>query len=196
MMVDPYSFGTNSVLKGDGPRILLVVFASTFFLPLIVVLLMKALGFIPSLELKKAEDRIAPFIATGFFYLSIFYVMYRDPEIPVNFKACFLGAVIGLFIAFFLNLFSKISLHAIGVGGLLGLVIITIASSQLSSFVFYSETFGSLEISFFSLLVATILICGLVGSARLFLDAHVPKDLYGGFLVGLSTQFIALAILT
>ena len=194
LMVDPYAFGTNSVKGGE--RTILLVFFSTFFIPLISVLLMKALKLIPSLELENSQDRTGPFIVTGVFYLSIYYLMYRTPEIPDNFKACFLGAVIALFIAFFLNIFSKISLHAIGVGGLLGMVIITIASSQLSSFIVHTQLFGIVEISFFSLLVITILICGIVGSSRLILKAHEPKDLYAGFLVGISTQFIALAIIS
>jgi membrane-associated phospholipid phosphatase len=48
-----------------------------------------------------------------------------------------------------------------------------------------------IEVSLFGLLITTILICGIVGTSRLILDAHEPKDLYGGYLVGLATQFIA-----
>ena len=193
LLVDPYLFGENSVQ--GGMRNILMVFFSTFIIPLISVLLMKALKLIPSLDLKNSEDRIGPFIVTGVFYLSTFYLVYRIPEMPVAFKACFLGAVIGLFIAFFINLFSKISLHAIGMGGLLGMVMITMQRTQLSYFLINTGIFGVVEVSLFGLLMATILVCGIVGSARLILDAHEPKDLYGGFLVGLATQFIALSFL-
>lgn len=194
LLVNPYVFGTNSV--EGGMRSILIVFFSTFLIPAISVLLMKLLNLVPSVELKNAEDRIGPFIITGVFYLSTFYLMYRTPEIPLAFKACFLGAVMSLFIAFFINLFSKISLHAIGMGGLLGMVIITMVRSNLSTFLVNTNIFGIIEISLFNLLITVILLCGIVGTSRLILDAHEPKDLYGGFLVGLSTQFIALAILT
>ena len=194
LLVDPYLFGANSVQ--GGMRNVLMVFFSTFLIPSISVLLMKALKLIPSLELRNAEDRIGPFIVTAVFYLSTFYLMYRSPNIPVAFKACFLGAVIGLFIAFFITLFSKISLHAVGMGGLLGMVIITMFRANLSTFLVYMGSFGMIEISLFSLLAITVLVCGIVGTSRLLLDAHEPKDLYGGFLVGLATQFIALSFLT
>lgn len=194
LLVNPYIFGVNSV--EGGMRNLLMIFFSTFFIPIISVLMMKALKLIPSLELKNSQDRIGPFIVTGVFYISTFYLIYRSPDIPIAFKACFLGAVMGLFFAFFINLFSKISLHAVGMGGLLGMVVATVASSRLSSFVINSGIFGMIEISLFSLLVGTILLCGIVGTSRLILDAHEPRDLYGGFLVGLATQFVALSFLT
>lgn len=43
-----------------------------------------------------------------------------------------------------------------------------------------------------ALLLFTLLMAGLVGTARLILDAHQPFDIYGGYLVGFSSQFIAL----
>lgn len=193
LVVDPYPFKNGS--EGSTKDILLIFF-STVFIPLVSVLLMKALKLIPSLELRNAQDRIGPFIVTGIFYLSTFYLIYKLHYIPNIFKACFLGSVIGLFVAFFINLFSKISLHAIGMGGLLGMVMITIARSNISSFVLDVGTWGRFEISLFSLLIVTIILSGMVGTSRLILDAHEPKDLYGGFLVGVATQFIALSLLT
>jgi len=41
-----------------------------------------------------------------------------------------------------------------------------------------------------------IIFSGLVCTSRLFLGAHDINDLYGGFFVGLGTQFIALLIIT
>jgi len=39
-----------------------------------------------------------------------------------------------------------------------------------------------------------LIFSGLVGSARLYLNAHEPKDLWGGYLVGFASQFIALQL--
>ena len=193
LLIDPYLFGTNTV--SGGVRNVLMIFFSTFFIPLFSVLMMKALKLIPSLELEKSQDRIGPFIATGIFYLSSFYLIYRSPEMPIEFKSCFLGAVIGLFTAFFINLFSKISLHGIGVGGLLGMVLITMFRSDVSSFLIHSSFFGMVEVSLFTLLAVTIMVSGIVGTSRLILNAHEPKDVYGGFMVGVMTQFVALFFL-
>ena len=71
------------------------------------------------------------------------------------------------------------------------MVLITIQRSELFPFVCNTGIFGVIEVSLFGLLITTILICGIVGTSRLILDAHEPKDLYGGYLVGLATQFIA-----
>lgn len=191
VMVDPYMFGFLNV---ESKRLeVLRAFFSTFFIPAIAVLMMKGLGFISSLDMKTREERIGPYIATGIFYLAYFYAMYRNPDMPSIYKAFLLGSVIGLFLAFFLNLFTKISAHGVGMGGLLGMVVITIFRTKQPSFII--QLGSPLEISLNTLLIVTIIFCGVVGTSRLLLNAHEPKDLYGGFLVGMTTQFIALNIL-
>ena len=191
LMVDPYMFGFNSV---EGGMLEVVrAFFSTFFIPAIAVLLMKGLGFISSLNMKTREERIGPYIVTGIFYLAYFYAMYRNPDMPSIYKVFLLGSVIGLFLAFFLNLFTKISAHGVGMGGLLGMVLITIFRTKQPSF--FIQLGSPLEVSLNTLLILTIIFCGVVGTSRLLLNAHEPKDLYGGFLVGMTTQFIALNIL-
>ena len=135
LMVDPYLFGKNSV--EGGMLQLVAAFLSTFFIPAFSVFMMRALGLISSIEMEDRMERIGPLISTGIFYLAFFYYMYISPDIPIEFKIFLLGAVIGLFIAFFITLFSKISLHAVGMGGLLGMVIITVVLTQHSSFVLY-----------------------------------------------------------
>jgi membrane-associated phospholipid phosphatase len=35
-------------------------------------------------------------------------------------------------------------------------------------------------------------LAGLVGSSRLYLKAHQPMQVYGGFIIGIIAQFIAL----
>jgi membrane-associated phospholipid phosphatase len=37
-----------------------------------------------------------------------------------------------------------------------------------------------------------VLLAGLVGSSRLYLKAHQPMQVYGGFIIGIIAQFIAL----
>ena len=194
LMVDPYLFGKNSVQ--GGMLQVIAAFASTFFIPAFSVLMMRALGLISSFEMEDRMDRIGPMIVAGVFYLAYFYLMYLSPDIPMRFKIFLLGAVIGLFIAFFITLFTKISLHAVGMGGLLGMFVITMLYTRHSSFVLHTGIFGMVEISLNALLITIILLCGIVGTSRLLLNAHQPKDLYGGYLVGFASQFIALTILT
>jgi membrane-associated phospholipid phosphatase len=37
-----------------------------------------------------------------------------------------------------------------------------------------------------------VFLAGLVGSSRLYLKAHQPMQVYGGFIIGIIAQFIAL----
>lgn len=40
-------------------------------------------------------------------------------------------------------------------------------------------------------LVGTIVLCGLIGTARLLLKAHEPREVYVGYFAGFTGQFIA-----
>ena len=82
-----------------------------------------------------------------------------------------------LFVAFFLNLFTKISMHTVGMGGFLAMLIIIIARSYA----------GAGQLFIFG-----ILACGLVGTSRMILGAHNSSDIYGGYFVGFLCQFVAL----
>lgn len=62
-------------------------------------------------------------------------------------------------------------------GGLLGMVII------IFTFSYAGPNY---------LVILTLILAGAVGSSRLILHAHIPKDIYGGYAVGFLPQFIAL----
>ena len=131
------------------------------------------------------------FLVAGIFYIFQYYNFHRLPDMPVVFKSAFLGVTIALFVAFFINLFSKISIHAVGMGALVGLVLVTMLLFNYSSI-----RIGSWLFSLYVLLFLMIILAGLVGSARVILEDHIPSDLYGGYIVGFATQLIALQLLT
>ena len=192
LIVNPYLFGPTITQRSD--VLVLVVFLSTFLIPAFAVFLMSALGLISSIELKDRQERIGPYIITGVFYLWVFRNLLDNPDMPLAFKIFTLGATIGLFLAFFVNLFSKVSMHATGMGVLLGMVVITMLKFSYENFTLQlgGNTF---QMSIHTILLLVIILCGIVGTARLFLGAHDPKDLYGGFVIGFGTQFLALTIL-
>ncbi len=195
LLVNPYLFGVNHI--GDGQSVLLIIrtFFSSFLIPAVAVVVMRFLGLVQSLDLKERTDRIGPYIITGVFYSWLFINFFNSPKIPTAFASFVLGATIGLFLAFFINIFSKISAHAVGMGGLAGMVIITMMLFSYDTFIVESALIGSVEISMNTLVVLAVILAGLVGTCRLALEAHEPRDLYGGYLVGFATQFIALRII-
>ena len=194
LLLNPYLFGVNNLW--DSRLLIILVFGATFLFPLIVVLLMRALDLIGSVTLEEREDRILPYIGAGVFYMATFWQLYHYPNIPVAFKICCLGATISLFVAFFINNFSKISLHAVGMGGLLGMIMIATALFSYGFVAFNVPKLGYMELNNNVFVMIVLVICGLVGSSRLLLSAHTLQELYGGFVVGILGQFIALHILT
>jgi len=195
LLVNPYLFGVNSIGDKDSKLLVLRVFFSTFFIPAFALAMLRFTGMVKSLEMKSRQERIGPYIITGIFYIWMFRNFLGSSQVPTAFTCFLLGASIGLFIAFFINIFSKISAHAVGMGGLLGMVVITMLLFSYDTFTLNSTIVGMVEVSMNWVLIFTILIAGLVGSSRLLLQAHEPMDLYGGYLVGFASQFIALRFL-
>ena len=187
--VNPYFFGIQN--KG---AFVLLIFLSTFVIPAVAVLIMKGLDMIASLEMKSRTERIGPYIITGILYMWLFQNLLNNPEIPEAYKIFVLGATIGLFVAFFFNIFTKVSMHALGMGGLLGMTILTMLLFSYSSFE-VNLGFIILEMTTSALLIIVILLTGIVCTSRLILGAHSIRDLYSGFIIGLSTQFIAFQIM-
>lgn len=190
LLVNPYLFGVNSIKAQS--LLILLIFLSTFLLPAISVSMMKALGMVDSFELKDKQERIGPYIITGIFYLWIFVNFKNNSQIPIAFTTFVLGSTIALFIAFFLNIFTKISAHAVGMGGLIGMVTILMILYDYHSFSFEIAYVGNIEMGLSTLLMMVIMLAGMVGSARLLLKAHVPSQVYAGYVVGFSSQFFAL----
>ncbi len=193
LLVNPYLFGINNI--GEGKKLILVVFASTFFLPFFSIVLMKSLGMIKSFEMKDKQERIGPFISTAVFYLWVFKSLASGTGYPTAFAICILGATAALFIDFLINLFYKVSLHATGAGGLVGMVAVMMWMFSYGNFAIGEAQGETVQVSVNLLLIGAIFIAGLVGSARLILGAHQPKELALGYVVGFFCQIAALKIL-
>ena len=193
MLINPYLFGVHSV---SGNKVLILfVFFSSFIIPGFAVFLMKQLDFIKSIQLHDRMERTGPYIITGVFYLWMFRNFLENPNIPSAYTIFVLGSTIGLFLAFFINIFSKISAHAVGMGGLIGMVLISLFQFSYEDFVVHIPSIGMVSIGMNHLLMLVIILAGTVGTARLLLNAHEPKDLYGGYIVGFLAMFVSLWIL-
>ncbi len=186
---NPYIFGVHSV-EGE-VRLLILVFFSTFLIPAFAVFMMRMLGLVSSIDLRDRHDRIGPYILTGMFYLWLVINFLNNTDIPRIYTAFMLGASISLFVAFFLNAFTKVSAHAVGMGGLLALMLLAMATFELDYFTLQFDGFEPLYLHVNVLLMILILLAGLVGTARLYLEAHTPAELWPGYLIGLFGQLIA-----
>lgn len=192
LLINPFIFGVNSIWDSTGKLNLLRIFLYTFFIPIFAVVMLRPLGFIQSLEMEDKSERTGPYIITIVFYLWAYMNMRNSALFPPAYGCFMLGAVIALFMTFFINIFTKISAHAVGMGGLLGMVIITMLRFSHDVFTIQAGSLGVISFNMNAVLMLVILLCGLVGTSRLLLQAHEPRDLYGGFMVGFVAQFLAL----
>lgn len=195
MLVDPYAFGVNHISNPPSKILLLRVFLSTFFIPGLAVAMLSFLGLVQSIELQDKQDRIGPYIITGIFYLWLFRNFLDNSLVPSIYASFMLGAVIGLFVAFLINIFSKISIHALGMGGLLAMILLLMLLLPYDNFNIVIPFLGTVQLNLMALFLIAIGAAGIVGACRLFLQAHQPNDLYGGYLVGFLAQFIALQVM-
>ncbi|MGA0257084.1 MAG: phosphatase PAP2 family protein [Saprospiraceae bacterium] len=189
LLVNPYLFPYRS--GKEFGAILLIVFFTSVAIPMVAILLMYSTGLVKSLEMKERTDRIGPLMCTSIAYLWLFLNIRTHNAMPAVFSAFVLGAIIALFVAFFINNFSKISLHAVALGGFFFAFLHLVYS--------YGRPYTSLLLSdnmilsVHNLLMLAILtiVIGAVLSSRLYLKAHRPEDVFGGFIVGLISQLAA-----
>ncbi len=190
LAINPFMFGVNNIWGNE--IILLQVFLSTFLLPSFSLLMLRQLDFIKSIELEDKKDRIIPFIVTGIFYIGLAVFFVKTPNhSPFLLTVFILGATIGLWVSFIVNLFTKISLHAVAIAGFLAIVIITMQNLEFDHLLINLGSFGVFNMSIRTLLMLVIFLTGLVGTSRLLLRAHAPFQVYAGYFVGFLTQFIA-----
>lgn len=155
------------------------VFIATSILPIIIAVALKKAGIISSLHMPKKEERSIPFILTSLCYFGAYYYLRYYVDLPLNgliFYFIFFG-VFATILGFFVTLSWKISVHMIGVGGVVG--ILTLLSKQ-----------GD-EVLIIPLIVSFI-VAGLIGFGRLQLGAHNIKQVIAGFLLGFGCEIIGL----
>jgi len=174
LFVDPYSFAgvdfKHRVFR------LLAVFCNTAFIPGFAVFLMWRLKLIQSMQLRTQKERIIPYAAAMIFYFWAWYVFHHQNDNPQPFVDFLLGSFLGVCAAWFLNILNKVSMHAIGVGGLAMFFLLQAFSEQDVTGIYFS---------------IAILIAGIVCTARFIVSDHTPGEIYLGFLAGAFCQLLA-----
>ncbi len=175
----------HSYFTGFGEKaktwVMLQMTLNMIFFPAVTVLLLKGVGFIDSIFLKKQKDRIIPYMAAGIFFFWMYLVFRNQAEIPQILTAFTFGVFLASSAALIANIYFKISMHAIGCGGMLGLLIVVLNTHPSPPFTLP--------------LMIAIFITGIVCTSRLIVSDHTSKDIYLGLLLGFFCQFISAAFL-
>ncbi|MEL7001628.1 MAG: hypothetical protein AAFN93_02710 [Bacteroidota bacterium] len=160
--------------------VLSIIFLLTYIIPILSIGVLKITSSISSMKLENRKERLTPFIFISAYYgLTTYMFVVRlglDGVIMVIFSTITLLIILLTII----TTFFKISVHSAGIWGLLGFLVAInykFPDSQL----------------FWPILVVLIL-AGLVNASRLMLNAHSPKEVSLGSMLGLVLSVAAVFI--
>jgi len=177
MKTNPYLFADLSDIQKNRLLATFVILYVVF--PVVSVLLMKALGFINSIYLRTQRDRIIPYVVCMIYYWWVWYVMFNRAELPRELAilslAIFLASIGGLMA----NINTKVSMHAMA-AGVMAAFVIMLGFSQ--------------DISFGIYISLAILLAGLICTSRFIASDHIPREIYGGLLIGILSLIIAIKL--
>jgi hypothetical protein len=148
----------------------------TAFFPAFAVFLLWRLKLSDSIFLRTQKERIIPYVITMFFYWWMYYLSRNFTDQPIALKFFYFGIFIATAIGLIANNFIKVSLHTMGVGGLLTAVMIVGFHYPIDN-------------AIWALMV--VLITALVVSARMLVSDHTRQELIAGLLIGFLTQVMA-----
>jgi hypothetical protein len=144
------------------------VFLSTFVLPSIIIFLLLKAGRIKSLEMENRRERVFPILIIALSFYGTYYLL-KQTSLAGLITLFMVGSTMLVLIALLINYATKISLHMIAWGGVIGTL-----------FGFAVRFHYNLTYVLFLLIVLT----GVIATARLRLNAHSPFQVYLGFLIG------------
>jgi len=161
--------GSNSII------LIALIFIFTFLFPLAALGIMRITKVISSMEIPERRERMLPFSVVCFLYMltTYYFQTYLKAAPFLIISLAVITFILVLITA--ISFFWKISAHMAAISGILG----TLA--------FFCLRFPVNEL--LHPLMAVILISGLVASSRLYLNAHTPAQVAGGFALGFSVAF-------
>lgn len=167
------------VVKQQEYIILMIVFVSTYIIPILLLALLKKVKLIKDYHLRSIDERKFPIL----FFIMLSFLIGRamlSTQIADLLAFSFFGVAFALSFTYLLfNIKIKTSLHTLGIGGIIGFVMVMSYEYRLN---------------LNSLIAGLFIIAGLIGVSRLGLSAHRPKEIYIGFILGLISQFISFQI--
>jgi hypothetical protein len=149
--------------------LLSLIFVTTYLIPLLILILFKKLQLIKTFNADSIKERklpVAMMIILFYLLANTIETITDIKEISLLFYATSLALSL-IYICFAFRL--KTSLHLLSLGISTGYFIV------LS--IIYSNSFAIV-------IIVHILLAGLIANARIYLEAHTPKEVYLGFFLG------------
>ncbi len=152
---------------------------NTLVMPLLVLVLLKRFKFLDSYIISAHKQRTLPYIIIAILFSITANQLYKNEMVglPLYFL---IGSAACLLINALIAIKFGISSHAIAAGGLIALMLYVTAFQHIGQMEFY--------------LIASIVIAGISGTARLLLNAHTTAQVYWGYLLGFGVVLGTLVI--
>jgi hypothetical protein len=179
---DPFIY---SSLDPDQFWIFLASFAAmtllcTMMLPLFVSWVLLKTGRVSSLTVPTDKDRLMLIAFTELCFILAYYSIHNIPMIGRSLSFFMLGINVAMIITLIASMFTKVSLHGVGVGGILGTIIGLMYYTRMQNF---------------PVVIAAIVLVALVDYSRFKLKAHIASDIYIGNIIGLACQTLVFIIM-
>ncbi len=158
--------------------ILLQVFVISTALPMGALLLLIWWKKVSDVMVGDRQERSLPYLINAF-CLAALYFNFRNIGLADFITGSVLGALVSVLAAYAINFRWKISAHGIGMGGAVGMLLAL--AGDFTQPVLWP-------------LALVILLAGLVGTSRLFLQAHTTAQVFAGYAVGGLSLYICLSI--
>lgn len=155
---------------GTRVSVLLVCMGITCIMPLIFLSVLRHFKVVKDLHVEQREQRFIPYLFTTLCYAVAAYYLYYCHS-PLWFVMFMVGSALTVLVMALINLKWKISAHMAGIGGIVALV-------------YQLHVQGLSAFDLFWLLCLTVIVAGMLGSARLVLKRHDTWQVLAGVVVG------------
>lgn len=175
------SANVESFIKiGFKENLFFLLFLCTFLMPASVIYYLYKIKIVSTLKMEELATRRIPYFITFLLYLLFgFFLKYKLPILR-EISLAILSIATCLFLIFIISFYWKISAHLTGIGGAIGL--------------FIAITLKKGADSLFLPIIISIILAGLIGSARLKLNAHNSRQIIAGFALGFFVSIIAVML--
>lgn len=172
--------GWLNLIPPEGKRyIYLIVVFTTIILPLSIMPVLLKTRLISSYLLTDRDERRIPLLMMAMMYMAGAYMLQRA-DAPTILSLFLNGSSMVVLAVAIFNWRWKISNHMAGIGGVTGMVLAISMRWMLNEQIIIGVLF---------------LIAGITGYARMKDDDHTPAQVYVGYLLGLSINFLLIKLI-
>ena len=165
------------------PTFIVFMFVLTFVLPVLNIIMFRLLGAVQSITLETRSERVRPFLLIAILYCFVTYMFYSKWRVGLDDGLLRLLFIVDCLVvlAAIITILYKISIHSMGVAGLLGILFPLNKVAEDNMLIMPT--------------IVVLIIVGLVMSSRLQLNAHTPREVMLGSIVGFLTGFFGMVVL-